>query len=314
MDDTPANAARVKPCSIILVHGTWARGFFPKRREISLYTPNKRWWFEEGSQFRAGLDAALKNASLDWQIRAFLWSGANSVHARDDAARELADQLRKDLDDPNGTAFIIAHSHGGNVALRALQHLDSTAGRIRIVTLATPFLRVVARRPFQLPLLVKNVFWCLVDNNRRQRRMNVLSILAMLEKSVRDHLKRRYEQLLQQGQLPSREKLQEYYATFRAHFAPDRLRQLDGEELLNTIHAHGNRDSLVYWLEFKNDEEFQEGFASIAGGSALKLSRLPAHIEISLLLARKSLRNSQPIHLMIIIRSFKSEWRREHQM
>jgi hypothetical protein len=136
----------------------------------------------------------------------------------------------------------------------------------------------------------------------------------MLEKSVRDHLKRRYEQLLQQGQLPSREKLQEYYATFRAHFAPDRLRQLDGEELLNTIHAHGNRDSLVYWLEFKNDEEFQEGFASIAGGSALKLSRLPAHIEISLLLARKSLRNSQPIHLMIIIRSFKSEWRREHQM
>jgi hypothetical protein len=161
MDDTPANAARVKPCSIILVHGTWARGFFPKRREISLYPPNKRWWFEEGSQFRAGLDVALKRASLDWQIRAFLWSGANSVHARDDAARELAGQLRKDLDDPNGTAFIIAHSHGGNVALRALQHLDSTAGQIRVVTLATPFLRVVARRPFQLPLLVTNVFWYL---------------------------------------------------------------------------------------------------------------------------------------------------------
>lgn len=92
----------------------------------------------------------------------------------------------------------------------------------------------------------------------------------MLEKSVRDHLKRQYEQLLEQGQLPSREKLQEYYATFRAHFAPDRLRQLDGEELLNTTHAHGNRDSLVYWLEFKNDEEFPEGFGSIAGGSALK--------------------------------------------
>lgn len=92
----------------------------------------------------------------------------------------------------------------------------------------------------------------------------------MLEKSVHDHLRRRYEQLLEQGQLPSREKLQEYYATFRSHFAPDRLRQLDGEELLNTIHAHGNRDSLVYWLEFKNDEEFPEGFGSIAGGSALK--------------------------------------------
>jgi 5-methylcytosine-specific restriction protein B len=92
----------------------------------------------------------------------------------------------------------------------------------------------------------------------------------MLEKSIRDHLQRRYEQLLEQGQFPSREKLQEYYATFRAHFAPERLRQLDGEELLNAIHAHGNRDSLVYWLEFKNDEEFPEGFGSIAGGSALK--------------------------------------------
>ena len=76
--------------------------------------------------------------------------------------------------------------------------------------------------------------------------------------------------MLEQGQLPSREKLQEYYATFRNHFSPEKLLQLDGEELLNTIHAHGNRDSLVYWLEFKNDEEFPEFFGSIAGGSALK--------------------------------------------
>jgi len=68
--------------SIILVHGTWGRGFLPKRREVSLLPPNKRRWFEEGSQFRARLDAALKSASLNWSIQAFLWSGANSVHAR----------------------------------------------------------------------------------------------------------------------------------------------------------------------------------------------------------------------------------------
>jgi 5-methylcytosine-specific restriction protein B len=90
----------------------------------------------------------------------------------------------------------------------------------------------------------------------------------MLEPRVRDYLKGRHEQLL--SQLPSREKLREYYATFRSRFAPEKLRQLDGEELLNTIHAHGNRDSLVYWLEFKNDGEFPEFFGSIAGGSALK--------------------------------------------
>lgn len=92
----------------------------------------------------------------------------------------------------------------------------------------------------------------------------------MLEENVRNHLKRQYEQLLEKGQLPSREKLIEYYATFRGRFAPEKLLQLDGEALLNTIHAHGNRDSLVYWLEFKNDEEFPECFGSIAGGSALK--------------------------------------------
>src|SRR5262245_29540633 len=92
----------------------------------------------------------------------------------------------------------------------------------------------------------------------------------MLEKAVLDHVKRGHEQLLEQGQLPSREKLQEYFATFRARFAPEKLRQLDGEELLNTMHAHGNHDSLVYWLEFKNDEEFPAIFGSIMGGSALK--------------------------------------------
>jgi RNA polymerase sigma factor (sigma-70 family) len=150
MKDTPADVARVRRCSIILVHGTWGRGFFPKRHEAS--QRNKR-WFEEGSQFRAGLEAALKSASLDWPIRAFLWSGANSVRARDGAARALSDELRTELkDDPDARAVIIAHSHGGNVALRALQQLNSVAGQIKVVTLATPFLRVFAHR-FHLSIL-----------------------------------------------------------------------------------------------------------------------------------------------------------------
>jgi 5-methylcytosine-specific restriction protein B len=36
------------------------------------------------------------------------------------------------------------------------------------------------------------------------------------------------------------------------------------------MHARPSKDSLVYWLEFKNDEEFPAKFGSIAGGSALK--------------------------------------------
>ena len=148
-------------CSIILVHGTWGRGFFPEISDLRrryLFLGNKR-WFEEGSQFLAGLDAALKSASLDWPIRAFLWSGANSVHARASAAKELSDQLTKDLQDPDATAVIIAHSHGGNVALRALQHLDSMADRIRVITLATPFLRVYARKVSGLPSSANILLW-----------------------------------------------------------------------------------------------------------------------------------------------------------
>ena len=60
------------------------------------------------------------------------------------------------------------------------------------------------------------------------------------------------------------------YRTFRSRFGPDVLARLDGEELLETMHAHGNKDSLVYWLEFKNDEEFPARFGSISGGSAFK--------------------------------------------
>jgi hypothetical protein len=91
-----------------------------------------------------------------------IWSGANSVHARDCAARELSEQLRKDLRDPDATAVIVAHSHGGNVALRALQHLESMADRIRVVTLATPFLRVFARRSSQVPFSVKYFLWAAI--------------------------------------------------------------------------------------------------------------------------------------------------------
>ena len=37
------------------------------------------------------------------------------------------------------------------------------------------------------------------------------------------------------------------------------------------MHSHGNRDRLVYWLEFKDDAEFPSSrFGSIAGGSAFK--------------------------------------------
>ncbi len=93
----------------------------------------------------------------------------------------------------------------------------------------------------------------------------------MLDERVAGELRERYAKLTAEGKLLSREQLESYYATFRRHFGPERLKSLDGQELLETMHSHGTKDSLVYWLEFKNDDEFPSiRFGSIAGGSAHK--------------------------------------------
>lgn len=92
----------------------------------------------------------------------------------------------------------------------------------------------------------------------------------MVDPRLAEKLNETYRRLQSEGRVPSRERLQQYYRNFRERFGPDRLQALDGEALLETMHAHGNRDSLVYWLEFKNDEEFPAIFGSIAGGAAHK--------------------------------------------
>lgn len=94
---------------------------------------------------------------------------------------------------------------------------------------------------------------------------------AFLSESKRKEILDKHDELLNEGRIYSEAQLDQSYTTFRQRFGPDALKSLDGEALLNFIHDHSNRDSLVYWLEFKNDEEFDtKRFGSIAGGSALK--------------------------------------------
>jgi hypothetical protein len=93
----------------------------------------------------------------------------------------------------------------------------------------------------------------------------------MLDERLKESLGEIHKMLLQRGSLLSRERLAECFSLFRSRFGPERLSSLDGETLLNTIHGRGENDSLVYWLEFKNDPEFPtRAFGSIAGGNALK--------------------------------------------
>ncbi len=93
----------------------------------------------------------------------------------------------------------------------------------------------------------------------------------VLDERIAKDLREWYKTLESEGKILSSEQLSEYYGTFRNRFGPDKLKSLDGEALLNIIHDIGNRDSLVYWLEFKDDDEFPSmRFGSISGGSSFK--------------------------------------------
>ncbi len=96
-------------------------------------------------------------------------------------------------------------------------------------------------------------------------------MVSELDPRIVDELKATYTAMKEKGDLLSREQLTRYYSAFRTRFGPDRLKALDSEDLLEVMHSHGKRDSLVYWLEFKDDEEFPSPqFGSISGGSAHK--------------------------------------------
>lgn len=148
MSDNLSSAASPPRCVMILVHGTWGRGFNPSdpfvdsARNLPGNTIPAPRWFDLGSAFRSRLERALEE-NLHIAFEPFHWSGANSVFARNDAALTLCERL-KSLHSKGEQIVIIAHSHGGNVALRALELLGSDARRIRLITLATPFLRLRA--------------------------------------------------------------------------------------------------------------------------------------------------------------------------
>lgn len=128
---------------ITLVPGTWGRGLCPRLRRRG----KLRWW-EEGSPFLMRLCVQL--GDLPTTVTPLLWTCANSIDARDKAAHALAEHLAAErAAHPRATQLIIAHSHGGNIALRAVTQLrgdDASSGADRtmplVVMLATPFVEV----------------------------------------------------------------------------------------------------------------------------------------------------------------------------
>ena len=117
---------------LTLVHGTWGR---------------RSKWHLKGSSFRKKLAVALHDKGFGAvRFRDFRWSGRNAVHDREQAARWLRRQTGVEAASGNlPREFLIAHSHGGSVALQAMvkEHEAAGSGPSRFAGLAcmgTPFL------------------------------------------------------------------------------------------------------------------------------------------------------------------------------
>ncbi|MGE5275411.1 MAG: RHS repeat domain-containing protein [Acidobacteriota bacterium] len=102
----------------ILVHGTWASG-------SQTFTP--------GGRFFERVAASVH----DRAIATFSWSGENSIAGRTAAARSLAAFIRSYKFAPGEKLNIIGHSHGGNVAIAAI-NLGLGRAVDNLVTLGTP--------------------------------------------------------------------------------------------------------------------------------------------------------------------------------
>src|SRR5438094_9750913 len=112
------------PYVVTLVHGTWA---------------GKHKWTINGSPLRRELETRLGAI----EFRTVQWSGGNWARDRLDAAARLRSHLSETLNQrPNAHHFIIAHSHGGNALMYALQDAEISRQIAGVVTLATPFLHV----------------------------------------------------------------------------------------------------------------------------------------------------------------------------
>jgi len=113
---------------LVLVHGTWAKSAV---------------WTGPGSALVRYLLAELGSEAV--AIYALDWSGRNSVKARDSAALALEIDLKDLLDRfPEAIINIVAHSHGGNVAAKAVANMG--IDEIGLACLSTPFLRVHKRK------------------------------------------------------------------------------------------------------------------------------------------------------------------------
>ena len=111
-----------------LVHGTFA---------------HETEWIHPDSSLAKRVKASL---GTETDVAPFNWSGDNSHSARRVAGDRLALKIRDfDRENPGKPQYIIAHSHGGNVASYALSDAEVSSKVTAVVCLGTPFIKAHAR-------------------------------------------------------------------------------------------------------------------------------------------------------------------------
>ena len=90
----------------------------------------------------------------------FQWTGGNTHGARHRAAAQLRSFLAESIHlYPRAHHFIVSHSHGGNVALYALQGLRGGDAVTGIVAMGTPFIDCEVR---DFDLFFRYLSWAIV--------------------------------------------------------------------------------------------------------------------------------------------------------
>jgi hypothetical protein len=87
---------------------------------------------------------------LGWRVRIepFGWDGKNLFASRQSAATDLRNELSEKIEDyPCAKHIVIAHSHGGNVAMSAIASDSLAEDVLGVATLGTPFLTAEPRSP-----------------------------------------------------------------------------------------------------------------------------------------------------------------------
>lgn len=137
-----SQGTRKKVIQVLLVPGTFA---------LHKPTPSAS-WFSQNGEFARKLRPLILRRYQTCRILTHRWSTDNRTDARADAAENLRSKILKLA--AEGDVLIVAHSHGGTVASRAISPIEerSILDNIKIITIGMPrfYIDVNKRRIIQI--------------------------------------------------------------------------------------------------------------------------------------------------------------------